>query len=125
MLYGGSPKAEFALRPARLVCRRTFSPIALLHSRLSCLFLVSVLLASGASAARAESWIFRRSYYSHDPATHIQLGVQPRGGPYYARPFGASVNTGYRHLHSTIRVGGQTRDHVHVYESWVQFGEQF
>jgi len=89
------------------------------------LLVIGVAMTLGASPARGESWIFQPSYYSHDPATQVRIGPAPRNGPYYTRPFGAAVNAGYRHLNSSIRVGGQTSDHVHLFESWVQFREQF
>ena len=76
-----------------------------------------------AQPARADSsWIFRRSYYSHDPITPVQIGNL---SPYPVRPVrapGTYVRFGYRRLHSTIRVGPWSHDHLNVYESWVQTG---
>jgi len=76
-------------------------------------------------AAAAESWVFQRSYYSHEPAERVQIGPRATGGPYYTRPRGVYVNSGYRNLRSTIRIGGRTYDHLNVWESWVQTGSQF
>lgn len=78
-----------------------------------------------ASAEAGESWIFNHSYYSHQPVQPVQLGRRLTGGPFYSRPQGAYVNTGYRNMRSTISIGGQTYDHVNVFESWYQTGSQF
>lgn len=87
--------------------------------------LLAVAAGLAASQADAESWVFRRSYYSHDPVSHVRIGRQTAIGPIYTRPQGEYFTTGLRHLHSTITVGGQTFDHLNVWESWVQTGEQF
>jgi hypothetical protein len=71
-----------------------------------------------------ESWIFNRSYYSHQPASEVQVGPQSPYGPVFTRPQGAYVRGGYRRL----RVGGNLRsydDYHFFYESWFQGGEQF
>jgi hypothetical protein len=91
--------------------------------------LVTVFSLTGIPAAHAggsSSWIFSPSYYSHDPVQHVRIGTpQVPGGPYYSRPQGQWVNSGYRYLHSTITVGGQCLDHLNVWESWIQSGEQY
>jgi hypothetical protein len=90
-------------------------------------FLLAMVAAAAltASTASAGSWVFQRSYYSHDPVTQVRLGRQVYGGPYYTRPVGAYVKSGYRNLRSTIQVGGGSYDHVNVWESWIQYGEQW
>lgn len=85
--------------------------------------LVGALAA--AHSARAESWMFRRSYYSHDPATHVRIGRQYSTGPIFTRPQGEFISTGQRYLRSTIQVGGQTYDHLYLNEAWIQAGEQY
>ena len=85
----------------------------------------ALLLAASASARAESSWIFAPSYYSHDPAKHVRIGQYSTGGPYYTSPQGEYVNTGFRHLHSNIRVNGRSHDHVNVFESWIQVGQQF
>ena len=75
--------------------------------------------------AQADSWVFQQSYYSHDPVTHVRIGRSSHGGPYYTRPRGAYVRSGYRNLRSTITAGGRSYDHINVFESWIQTGEQF
>ena len=82
-------------------------------------------LASMPEATQAESWIFNRSYYSHDPVTHVRIGRQYSSGPVYTRPTGEYVRTGYRNIRSAIQVGGQTFDNLNMWESWIQTGAQF
>ena len=95
-----------------------------MKSAMRVIAMVAALFGLGASA-RADSWVFQQSYYSHDPVTHVRIGRVSHGGPYYTRPRGAYVRSGYRRLNSRITVGGQTFDHTNVVESWVQTGEQF
>jgi hypothetical protein len=81
---------------------------------------VVLLAAVGLSpAARAESasWIFRRSSFTHDPATGDRV-VQfaPKQTP-YVRSDPTYRQSAYRHHRSTIRVGGSA-DHTHFVETW-------
>ncbi len=79
-----------------------------------------------ASPARADSWIFQRSYYTHDPVTDVRIGRQTTvGGPYYSRPQGQYIRTGTRYINSTINVPGYGSDQYNVYESWIQYGQQY
>ena len=72
------------------------------------------------------SWVFQRSYYSHDPVTDVRIGRPTiSGGPYYTRPRGAYVKSGFRNLNSVINVGNAGADITNVWESWIQTGEQF
>jgi len=89
--------------------------------------LVATLLAAayGSPARAGESWVFRPSYYSHNPVTNVRVGRQFSYGPQYTVPIGEHVRSGYRNLHSTIQVGGGTFDMVNVWEAWVQVGSQF
>jgi hypothetical protein len=89
---------------------------------------VALVLLSGlgfASPARAENWMFERSYYSHQPATPVAIGRRARGGPYYTRPQGAYFNGGFRRMRSTINIGGLVYDNLNLFESWAQTGGQF
>lgn len=81
-----------------------------------------LLVPAGADAA---SWIFQRSYYTHDPVTKVRVGPQATGGPYYAPVRGEFVRTGVRHVRSQIRVGGIVFDQYNEWDSWVQTGAQF
>ncbi len=67
--------------------------------------------------ARADSWIFRRSSYTHDPATGDRV-VQfaPKATPYV--PHDPTYRqSAYRHKRSSIRAGGSA-DRTHVVETW-------
>ena len=94
---------------------------------------VALVVAGFAASARAEgngtatgSWIFQRSYYSHDPVTEVRIAKpQVSGGPYYTRPQGAYVKSGFRNNNITINVGSAGADVTNVWESWVQTGQQF
>ena len=86
--------------------------------------LVAVLF-SGAASADAASWIFQRSYYTHDPVTKVRIGPQATGGPYYAPVRGEFIRTGVRHVRSQIRVGGIVFDQYNEWDTWVQTGAQF
>jgi hypothetical protein len=86
--------------------------------------LLGVLLCC-VSSADAASWIFQRSYYTHDPVTKVRIGPQATRGPYYAPVRGEYVRTGVRHVRSQIRVGGIVFDQYNEWDTWVQTGAQF
>jgi hypothetical protein len=89
--------------------------------RIGCLALLWLLTAR----ANAESWIFQRSYYSHDPVTKVRIGPQATGGPYYSPVRGEFTRTGLRHVRSQISVGGMVFDQYNEWDSWIQTGAQF
>jgi hypothetical protein len=76
-------------------------------------------------AAKADSWVFLPSYYSHNPVAPVQIGPRYEGGPYYIRPQGEYVRNGYTHTQTTISVGSQGTDTFNYYESWIQVGGQY
>jgi len=118
------------LRDAAVICSRNR------------LFAVIVVLASAAPALAADapcgapgrpcppqpqqnSWVFRRSYYTHDPAIPVQIGpYTARRAPVYTRPQGEYVRGSYRNSFSVIRVNGQIWDRTWQWDSWVQTGSQ-
>jgi hypothetical protein len=77
------------------------------------------------ASAPAASWVFQRSYYTHDPVTKVRVGPQTTGGPYYSPVRGEFIRTGVRQLRSQIRVGGIVFDQYNEWEAWVQTGAQF
>jgi hypothetical protein len=85
--------------------------------------LVAAMVVAGNS--KADSWVFLPSYYSHDPVAPVQIGPRYEGGPYYVRPQGEYVRSGYSHTNSTISVGSQGTDTLNYYESWIQVGGQY
>lgn len=75
-------------------------------------------IAGVALAARAEaSWIFRKSYYSHDPATGERVAQYARPEPAYVPPQDNYRQSGYRHIRNSLRVGGSA-DNLHVVQTW-------
>ena len=85
---------------------------------------IGFLMFAAAPRCEAGSWIFRRSYYSHQGETRIHVGGRASTRVYYTRPHGGYIRGGYRHL----RVGGNLHsydDHYHFYESWYQVGGQY
>lgn len=71
------------------------------------------------------SWVFRRSYYTHEPSMGVQIGQTASSrGPVYTRPQGEYVRGAYRNSYSVIQVNGQIWDRTWQWESWVQNGSQ-
>ncbi|MBS0211053.1 MAG: hypothetical protein JSS27_19080 [Planctomycetes bacterium] len=82
---------------------------------------IVVLIALVPVAARAESWAFGPSFYSHSAPAQPQW-VVPSRGPFYTQPPGFYVRSGYRNVRGFINVGGQSFEQMNVWESWVQPG---
>jgi hypothetical protein len=99
----------------------------LLH-RLSVLAVLAAasFFAIPSAALAGDNWVFKRSYYSHDPVTEVRIGRQFSTGPVFTRPQGQYVKSGYRYERSsTIIPGTNTFDTMNVFESWVQTGAKF
>jgi hypothetical protein len=86
---------------------------------------IAISAAAASSASAGSSWIFLPSYYSHDPVAPVQVGPRYEGGPYYVRPQGEYVRSGYSSVQSTISVGSMGTDTYQYYESWIQVGGQY
>jgi hypothetical protein len=80
---------------------------------------VALAAAGSACAARAESWIFRASYYSHDPATGNRVNQFAPEKPAYVRVDPTYQESVYRHSRSGFEVGGSF-DYLHTVETWGQ-----
>ncbi len=90
-----------------------------------CYSLLLLAALAPCSSASAQNWIFRPSYYTHDPATDVRIGRQFSTGPVFTRSQGDYVKTGFRNVRSTITTQGQTYDNLQVWESWIQTGSKF
>lgn len=70
-----------------------------------------------ARPAQAESWIFLRSSFTHDPATGDRVAqFAPEKTP-YARTDATYLQSAYRHQRSSIRAGSSA-DHTHIVQTW-------
>lgn len=86
---------------------------------------VIALSLACAAPARADSWIFGNSYYTHTPAAPVQIGPRAVGGPYYTRQRGEYVRSVQRWSYSPIIVGGGIYDNLMIRSGWIQYGAQY
>jgi hypothetical protein len=90
---------------------------------------VAALAASLAigQTAQAAPWIFQRSYYSHDPVVEVKIGPDRYqfDGPYFTRPQGEFIRSGFRQIQTNTGVPGPNYDNSIFFESWIQGGVQF
>ncbi len=89
---------------------------------------LAVVFAAAPSARAADntqSWIFRPSYYSHDPVMQVQIGPRFDGGPYFAHPQGSYIRSGYNQTQSWTPNGGWNNQNYNAWESWFQVGAQY
>lgn len=88
--------------------------------------LAAIVACCTPTSARADSYLFERSYYSHAPAKPVVVGHRaPTGGPQFTRPQGWSVTSSYRYQNAQIRVGGQLVDQIIYRDGYVQFQEKY
>ena len=81
--------------------------------------LAAVAVLGPAPLARAESsWVFRPSYYSHDPATGERTAQFAPKAPSLAPVDPNYVRSGYRHKRSTLRGADGSADRMHLVETW-------
>lgn len=72
-----------------------------------------------AASAVEGSWIFRSSYYSHDPQTAERVSQFAQSEPSYSRVGTEGyLQSGYRHNRTTLWAGRGGSDNVHVVETW-------
>lgn len=67
--------------------------------------------------ARAESWLFKPSTFSHDPATGARVNQYAANRPAYVLSDGTYLQSGYRHMRFGLQSGGSA-DRLHVVETW-------
>lgn len=95
-------------------------------SRLLLATLLCVTLAGSASAGDNSSWLFRRSYYSHEPVRPVTIAKRNIAGtPQFTQPQGAYFKSGFRISRNTINVRGLTVDNYYEYDGWTQTGAQY
>jgi hypothetical protein len=87
------------------------------------LVLAVALAATGLPRAMASecgsSWIFRASYYTHDPETGKRVNQFAAEKPAYVRTDPTYQESVYRHSRSAIQVG-ESFDFTHTVETWGQ-----
>ncbi len=76
-------------------------------------------IAQIAPAAEKKSWVFRPSYYTHNPATGERVDQFAKPAPAYVREDPTYQQSAYRHT-TTNRLYGESSDHLHVVETWGQ-----
>lgn len=90
------------------------------------LALLLLLSLAGSSSAGENSWLFRRSYYSHEPARPVTIAKRNIAGtPQFTQPQGAYFKSGFRVSRNTINVRGWTVDNYYEYDGWTQTGSQY
>lgn len=109
------------LAPARS-CK---SVLRVCHRKFLTPAIILVAAFAFAAPAQAESWMFRNSYYSHQPAQPVQIGPRKVSGPIFTAPVGEYVRSGYRNINSRINVRGQHIEQINMWESWIQVGSQY
>src|SRR5690606_19155827 len=81
--------------------------------------LVWILLATWCVAgdpAQGQSWMFRRSYYSHYPVQRVDVGAPTNTRLRYPEPVGAYVRWGWRNSNMSGNIRS-SYDNFRVYES--------
>lgn len=88
-----------------------------MRRHLCCVVALSAIALVTAGRADGASWIFRRSSYTHHPATGERVAQFASHKPAYTLNDGTYQQSAYRHNRSTIRVGGSA-DRTHIVETW-------
>jgi hypothetical protein len=71
----------------------------------------------GAETSHA-SWVFRPSYFTHDPETGQRVAQFSPGETPYARGDATYQRSGYRHMRSSLRGANGSADRMHIVETW-------
>jgi len=74
--------------------------------------------AAPAAVDSADSWVFRQSRYSHDPATGRRVNQFAPKAPSLVAVDPNYLQSGYRHKRSTLRGADGSADRLHVVETW-------
>ncbi len=93
------------------------------------LFVIAMLaliacLVFCANLASAQSWTFRRSYYSHEPVQRVEVGPPANTRLRYTQPAGEFIRWGWRNSNASSNIRSSF-DNFRVFESWIQGGSQF
>ncbi len=81
--------------------------------------LIALSAVARAAVADAEtSWIFKPSRYSHNPATGVRISQYAPKAPAFAPADPTYLQSGYRHIRSTIRGAHGSADRMHVVQTW-------
>ncbi len=78
---------------------------------------LAAVASACAAAAEPASWAFRRSYYSHDPATGNRVAQYAPEKAAYVRTDPTYQQSVYRHTRTGIQVG-DSFDYLHMVETW-------
>lgn len=68
--------------------------------------------------ARADSWVFRPSTYSHDPASGQRVNQYRPEDPAYVWLDPNYLQSGYRHIRASFRGPGGSFDQTHIVQTW-------
>ncbi|MBN1910756.1 MAG: hypothetical protein JW818_13505 [Pirellulales bacterium] len=66
----------------------------------------------------AADWAFKKSYYSHDPASGNRVAQYSPGTTPYTTPESNYKRSGYHHHRIRQRGPGGTADNLHLVETW-------
>ncbi len=83
---------------------------------LGALLVAAALCAT--QAARADSWVFRPSTYSHDPVSGGRVNQYRPEDPAYVWLDPNYLQSGYRHIRATFRGPGGSFDQTHIVQTW-------
>jgi len=75
---------------------------------------IALVFAAPADAG----WIFKRSTYSHDPVTGARIDQYAAKKPAFAPADPTYLQSGYRHIRSSIRGAHGSADRLHLVQTW-------